>query len=163
VSEREPPGSEPPEERVDLTGLTRLSDRPPPPKGEGAIRVARGLSILLLAIAAAGLPWYFVTRGGGKPDARRSPTPTPSTASPSPSPSGSPGTFEVFGVKNCLNIREDPSTGAVRLDCVTTGFQLTSDGKTEVAEGRLWRHVYDKLIKKWGWAADQYLKQVGAG
>jgi hypothetical protein len=164
VSDQETPGSGRPEERVDLTGLTRLSDRPPPPKGERAIRGVRVVSILLLAIAAAGLPWYFATKGGGRPDASRSPAPTPTTASPSPSPSAKAGTYEVFGVGNaCLNIREQPSTSAVRMDCLTNGFQVTSDGKTEVAEGRLWRHVYDKLKKKWGWAADQYLKPVGSG
>jgi hypothetical protein len=163
VSEREPPDERRPEERIDLTGLSRLSDRPPPPKGEGAIRAARGVSVLLLAIAAAGLPWYFVTRGSGKPEPRPSPTPTRTTASPSPSPSGSPGTFEVYGVANCLRIRPQPTTAAAQIDCVQSGFQLTSDGKTQVSEGRLWRHVYDKLVKKWGWAADQYLKQVGSG
>jgi hypothetical protein len=161
VSELEPPGSEGAEQRVDLTGLNRLSDRPPPPKGERAIRVARGLSVLLLAIAAAGLPWYFVTRGGNdKPAARGSSSPTASASPTATSTAAS--TYEVFNVgKACLNIRQDPSTSAVRIDCLTNGVRLTSDGKTQEAEGRLWRHVYDKLKKMWGWAADQYLKPVG--
>jgi len=162
VSDLEPPGPESAEERVDLTGLTRLSDRPPPPKGERAIRVARGLSVLLLAIAAAGLPWYFVTRGGNdKPGARGSVSGSPS-ASPSPTSTHKASAFEVYGVgKACLNIRQDPSTSAVRIDCLTNGFRITSDGKTQEAEGRLWRHVYDKLKRMWGWAADQYLKPIG--
>jgi len=147
------------EHRADLTGLSRLSDQPPPPKGERAIRVARGMSILLLAIAAAGLPWYLVTRGNGKPVG--APTPSPSkTTTPSPTPSLVPGTYEVVGVGNCLNIREGPSTSAVRIDCLTKGFRVRSDGQTQSAEGRQWRRVYDKLKKVWGWAADQYLKRV---
>jgi hypothetical protein len=162
VSEIEPPEPESVEHRVDLTGLTKLSDRPPPPKGERAIRVARGLSVLLLAIAAAGLPWYLVTRGGNdKPKAGGSVSVTPS-ASPTATSTAKASAYEVFNVgKACLNIRQDPSTSAVRIDCLTNGYRLTSDGKTEEAEGRLWRHVYDKLKKMWGWAADQYLKPAG--
>jgi len=160
VSDEPDQGPESAEHRADLTGLTRLSDRPPPPKGERAIRVVRGLSILLLAIAAAGLPWYLVTRGGSeKPGAKRSPTPTVSP-SPSPSPSLVAGNYEVTGVDKCLHIRKQPSTQAPVIDCLTKGFPVRSDGKTQTADGRLWRHVYDKLKKSWGWAADQYLKKV---
>lgn len=147
------------EHRIDLTGLSRLSDQPPPPKGEKTVRLVRGLSILLLAIAAAGLPWYLVTRGN------KSPAPGPSASrssspSPSPSPTLSPANYEASVTGHCLNIRAEPSTTAERIDCVQNGFLLRSDGKTRTAEGRLWRHVYDKLTKKYGWAADQYLKKV---
>ena len=150
---------EPAEERIDLTGLSRLSDQPPPPKGEKTIRVVRGLSILLLAIAAAGLPWYLVTRGKGSPAPGPTATHSPSpSASPTPTPT--PANYEASVKGMCLNIRAEPSTTAERLDCVQNGFPLRSDGRTRTAEGRLWRHVYDKLTKKWGWAADQYLKKV---
>ncbi|MGH2786090.1 MAG: hypothetical protein ACRDJ1_12575, partial [Actinomycetota bacterium] len=50
------------EHRADLSGLGRLSERPPPPRRERAQPIIRGISILLLAIAAAGLPWYFFAR-----------------------------------------------------------------------------------------------------
>jgi len=148
------------EQRIDLTGLSRLSDQPPPPKGEKTVRIVRGLSILLLAIAAAGLPWYLVTRGnkgsaGPAPSQSRSSSP-----SPTPTPTLVAGTYEVTVAGHCLNIRAEPSTTAERLDCVQKGFQMKSDGRTRTAEGRLWRYVYDKLTKKWGWAADQYLKKV---
>jgi len=154
----EPKGAE---ERIDWSGLGRLSDRPPPPRGERASRVIRVFSVLLLAIAAAGLPWYFATRGGdgGRPGAAvsmsSSPTPTPS---PTPSPTG--GTYEVFGVDKCVNVRAEPNTGGKRLDCVTLGVQMKSDGLTAEGNGLLWRHVYDPFAKVWGWAADQYLKSV---
>lgn len=148
------------EQRVDLTGLSRLSDQPPPPKGEKTIRLVRGLSILFLAIAAAGLPWYLVTRSN-----KGSPPPGPSqshSASPSSRPTATPtpANYEASVTGHCLNIRAEPSTTAERLDCVQNGFPLRSDGQTRTSEGRLWRHVYDKLTKKWGWAADQYLKKV---
>ena len=150
------------EDRVDLSGLSRLSDRPPPPKGERTIRVVRGLSILLLAVAAAGLPWYIVTRGtsNNKADgpAARSNSPTPS---PSPSAS-SASTYEVFnlGGKSCLRIREQPTTGAKILTSVCAGVRLRSDGETHQEGERLWRHVYYKPKKIWGWSASEYLKPV---
>ncbi|MEX2555617.1 MAG: hypothetical protein WEB06_08295, partial [Actinomycetota bacterium] len=63
------------EHRADLSGLGRLSEQPPAPRGERAAPIIRGLSILLLAIAAAGLPWYFLTRAGTD-------LPDPGTAAP---------------------------------------------------------------------------------
>lgn len=162
MSDHDHPERHGPEERVDLTGLGRLSDKPPPPRGESAIRVARALSVLLLAVAAAGLPWYFVTRGADtNEDARRGPARPPASSSPSPSPGATTKTYEIFNVEDCLNIRSEPSTQATRIDCLTKDFRLTSDGKTQEAGGRLWRHVYDPLKKMWGWAADEYLKPVG--
>jgi hypothetical protein len=101
-----------------------------------------------------------MTRGGNaKPGAGATPK---TSVSPSPSPSPSPvaGTYEVVGVGKCLNVRDQPSTLATRIDCVPNSFRLRTDGKTQTAEGRLWRRVYDKLTKTWGWAADQYLKRV---
>ena len=151
-----------PEERIDLSGLGRLSDRPPPPKGENAIRVARAISVLLLAIAAAGLPWYFVARGGGgKDDKAAAPTSSSTTSRPSPSPTPARSSYEVYNVKACANFRSDPSTSAKRLDCLKVGIRLTSDGQTRDAEGRLWRRVYYPVSKMWGWMADEYLKSVG--
>ncbi len=161
VTEPEQPAPGNAEERVDLSGLSRLSDQPPPPRGERTVRVLRGLSVMLLAVAAAGLPWYFVTRGGSKEDAGTT-KPTHS-ASPSPSPSASPkaATFEVFNVGTvCLRIREQPSTGAKLVTCLGTGVRLHSDGRTQQAGGRLWRHVFYAPKKMWGWAAAEYLKLV---
>ena len=120
--------------------------------------------MLLLAIAAAGLPWYLVTQGGddAKPNAQASQTPTTS-ASPSPSPSPSPtgGTYEVFGVDRCVNVRAEPATSGKWLDCLTVGIQVQSDGRTSEGSGLLWRHIYDPFAKVWGWMADQYLRSVG--
>jgi hypothetical protein len=149
------------EERVDLSGLSRLSDRPPPPKGERTIRVVRGLSILLLAVAAAGLPWYIVTRGGSEPKAGGTATPSPSPT-PSPTPSATAATYEVFNLTSeaCLRIREQPTTGSRILTSVCSGVQLRSDGQTEQEGSRLWRHVYYKPKKIWGWSAAEYLKPV---
>ena len=161
MSDREPPSHQGAEERIDVTELSKLTDRPPPPKGERAIRVARGVSVLLLAIAAAGLPWYFVTRGGAKGVPTRPPTSSPTRPTPTASPSLKAGSYEVYNVGTvCLNIRGEPSTTSKPIDCLTAGFRVMSDGHTQVAEGRLWRRVYDKLKKSWGWAADQYLKPV---
>jgi hypothetical protein len=161
VNEKEP-GSHGAEERIDLSGLGRLSDKPPPPKGENAIRVARALSVLLLAIAAAGLPWYFVARGGdGKDDKGAAPTSSPTASSPSPSPTPTRSSYEVYNVERCANFRSEPSTSAKRLDCLNVGIRLTSEGQTRDAEGRLWRRVYYPVSKMWGWMADEYLKPVG--
>ena len=154
-------GSHGAEERIDLTGLGRLSDRPPPPRGENAIRVARAISVLLLAVAAAGLPWYFVTRGGDTKEPRTAPTSSPTANSPSPTPTATRSTFEVFNVERCANFRGGASTSAKRLDCLQVGIRLTSDGRAQEAEGRLWRHVYYSVSKMWGWMADEYLKPVG--
>ena len=151
------------EERIDLSGLGRLSDRPPPPRGENAIRVARALSVLLLAIAAAGLPWYFATRGGGeKNESAGSPTTSPTSARPSPSPTPTRSSYEVFNVEQCANFRVEPSTSAKKIGrlCLVKGIRLTSDGQTRDADGRLWRRVYDPVPKVWGWMADEYLKPV---
>lgn len=125
------------------------------------MRVVRAVSILLLAIAAAGLPWYFVTRSSDTPT-RPSGATTTSTRSPSPSATASlrAGTFEVFGVEACANLRAEPSTSAKRLTCLTPGIQLESDGQTQQAEGRLWRHVTYERDNLTGWMADQYLKPV---
>jgi hypothetical protein len=149
------------EERVDLSGLSRLSDRPPAPRGERTIRIVRGISVLLLAIAAAGLPWYIVTRGSGEPKARSSPTSTPS-GSASPTPTATAATYEVFNLtsKACLRIREQPTTGARILTSVCAGVQLSSDGQTAQEGSRLWRRVYYKPKKIWGWSAAEYLKPV---
>jgi hypothetical protein len=161
VGDQEDHASRGAEERIDLSGLGRLSDRPPPPKGENAIRVARALSVLLLAVAAAGLPWYFVTRGGDPESAGGSPTTTPATTTSSPSPTTTRLAFEVFNVQECANFRSEPSTRSTRLDCLLKGVRLTSDGRTQDAEGRLWRHVYYEVAKTWGWMADEYLKPAG--
>lgn len=155
-------GSRGAEERIDLSGLGRLSDKPPPPKGENAIRFARAISVLLLAIAAAGLPWYFVARGGnGKDEKGAAPVSSPTTSKPSPSPTPTRSSYEVFNVERCANFRSEPSTRAKRLDCLQVGIRLTSDGQTKDAEGRLWRRVYYSVPKVWGWMADEYLKPVG--
>ena len=159
---REPREAEPREieQRVDLSGLSRLSDQPPPHRGEKSVRIIRGLSILLLAVAAAGLPWYFVTRSGGTaPRAKKTTSPSP-TASTTVSPTPIAGTFEVTGLDKgvCLRIRKIPSVKGEILDCLGMGVRVRSDGKTQEAEGRLWRYVLDPIKKVWGWAADQYLK-----
>jgi hypothetical protein len=161
VSDRDEPTSHGAEERIDLSGLGRLSDRPPPPKGENAIRVARALSVLLLAVAAAGLPWYFVTRGGDEDGAGGPSSPRVSVTTPRPSPTATRLAFEVFNVEKCANFRSEPSTRAKRLDCLVKGIPLTSDGRTQDAEGRLWRRVYYDVGKTWGWMADEYLKPAG--
>lgn len=160
MSEQDDPTSHGADERIDLSGLGRLSDRPPPPKGENAIRVARALSVLLLAIAAAGLPWYFVTRGGDSDDGAGSPSPSPTATTSSPSPAATRLAFEVFNVEKCANFRSEPSTQARRLDCLVPGIRLTSDGRTQDVEGRLWRRVYYEVSKTWGWMADEYLKSA---
>ena len=164
MTEREPPTGGSPEDRVDLTGLSRLSERPPPPRGEGTVRVVRALSILFLAIAAAGLPWYFVTRNSNDPqEPRGGATSNPSpTSSPTGSPTArsSPGTYEVFNVQNCANLRAEPSTSSTRLDCLIPGIRLESDGQTQQVEGRLWRQVRYERKKLDGWMADEYLKPV---
>lgn len=161
MTEGQPPGGGDAEERADLTGLSRLSDRPPPPRGERAVRVIRALSVLLLAIAAAGLPWYFLTRTN--PSVTVQPPPT-ATASPSPTSTASPtpvsATYEVADVGVCLRIREEPGRNQPVLDCVNAGVRLKSDGQTREADGLLWRRVFDRFKKSWGWAADQYLKPV---
>jgi hypothetical protein len=158
VRGREPGG---PEERVDLSGLSRLSDRPPRPRAEATARVVRALTILLLAVAAAGLPWYVVTRGAREPAARPSrPTASPASPSPSPPPSPTSRLYEVAGVQRCLNVRAEPSTSARRLDCLIPGVRVESDGQTAQAEGRTWRRIYDPIVKMWGWAADEYLRPL---
>jgi hypothetical protein len=162
VTEHESQSGGSPEERVDLSGLNRLSDKPPPPRGETGVRVVRALSILLLAIAAAGLPWYFVTRSSDpatRPPLRSGSSPTTS-ASPSPTASPNAGTFEVFGVQNCANLRAEPSTSSARLDCLVPGVRLESDGRTQQAGGLLWRQVRYVRRDVSGWMADQYLKPV---
>jgi hypothetical protein len=160
VSDEQRPPSHRPEDRVDLSGLGRLADRPPPPKGEAAARVARGLSVLLLAVAAAGLPWYLATRGGSsKPSAGGTHSPTASpTASVSPTASPRAATYEVANVSKCLHIRPTPSARGKFIDCLTPGVRLRSDGQSQQAEGHLWRRVYDPFKKAWGWAADEYLR-----
>lgn len=162
VSDSEHPTPENAEDRVDLTGLSRLSDRPPPPKGERTIRVVRGLSILLLALAAAGLPWYFVTRSGTKGDAGTTPTPSRSpTPTASASPVGKAGTYEVFNVgKVCLNIRKEPTTSAKVVTKLCQGAHVRADGRTQQEGSRIWRHVYYAPKKLSGWAAAEYLKLV---
>jgi len=157
-------GSPGAEERIDLSSLGRLSDRPPPPKGENAVRVARVISVLLLAIAAAGLPWYFVARGGGGKDEKAAPpTSSPTASRPSPSPTPTRSSYEVYNVEKCANFRAEPSTSGRKIGrvCLLKGIRLTSDGQTKDAEGRLWRRVYDPVPKVWGWMADEYLKPVG--
>ncbi|MGH2794564.1 MAG: hypothetical protein ACRDKG_09690, partial [Actinomycetota bacterium] len=67
MDQHEPPESGA-EQRADLSGLGRLSQRPPEPRRERAQPVIRGLSVMLLAIAAAGLPWYFFARSDSKPE-----------------------------------------------------------------------------------------------
>lgn len=127
------------------------------------MRIVRALSILFLAVAAAGLPWYFVTRSSDddpkRPGAQGTSTST-SPSSPSPSPSAGAATYEVFGVENCVNFREEPSTSSKRLDCLVPGIRLQSDGRTQQAEGLLWRHVTYERNDVSGWIADQYLKPV---
>jgi hypothetical protein len=160
VTEHESRSGGTPEERADLSGLSRLSDQPPPPRGETGVRVVRALSILLLAIAAAGLPWYFVTRTSDEPpDRPRVQSPT-GTASPSPTASPTAGTYEVTGVQNCANLRGEPSTTSPRLDCLVPGVRLRSDGQTQQTDDRLWRRVYYERREVWGWMADEYLKPV---
>jgi SH3 domain-containing protein len=168
VSEPEPPPSDGAEHlpsagadaRVDLSGLSRLSDRPPPPKGERTIRLVRGLSILLLALAAAGLPWYFVTRSGTKPGTSGTPTPSHSPSpSPSPSPKGTPATYEVFNLgTGCLHIRAQPSTSAKIVTSLCAGARVRADGLTRQVGSRLWRHVHYAPRNLTGWAAAEYLK-----
>jgi hypothetical protein len=150
------------EHRVDLSGLSRLSDQPPPPKGERTIRVVRGLSVLLLALAAAGLPWYFVTRSGTKEGATGTPTPSRSpSATASPSPGGTPATYEVFNVGTaCLRIRMEPTTSAKLVTCLGPGVRLRADGRTQQAGSRIWRHVQYAPKNLSGWAAAEYLKLV---
>lgn len=158
---------EPPEDgaehRADLSGLGRLSERPPPPRRENAAPIVRGLSILLLAIAAAGLPWYFFTQTGDDPTVPSGPAATGSaspTTSPSPSPTRSAATYEVFGVDACVNLRAEPGTTGERLDCLVPGIRLESDGRTQEASGLLWRHVHYARRNLDGWIADRYLKPV---
>jgi hypothetical protein len=161
VSEPEDPASESAEDRVDLSGLSRLSDQPPPPKGERTIRVVRGLSILLLALAAAGLPWYFVTRSGTKEGAAK-PTPSRSpSVSVTPTAVGTPATYEVFNVgKGCLHIRAQPSTSAKIVTSLCLGVRVRADGRTQQTGSRIWRHVHYAPKNLSGWAAAEYLKLV---
>jgi len=149
------------EHRADLSGLGRLSEQPPPPRGERAAPIIRGLSILLLAIAAAGLPWYFLTRtSSDRPDPGTA-TPTGSASpTPTPSPTPSAATYEVFGVEACVNLRAEPGTTSERLDCLVPGIRLDSDGRTQEASGLLWRHVHYPKRNLDGWMADQYLRPV---
>ena len=136
------------EERVDLSGLGRLSERPPPPRREKAAPVIRGISVLLLAIAAAGLPWYFLTKTDREPRA------------PGPGATGSGGTYEIFGVSSCVNLRADADTSSERLDCLVPGIRLESDGQTKEGDGLLWRHVRYQRRSLEGWIADKYLKPI---
>jgi hypothetical protein len=149
------------EDRADLSGLGRLSERPPPPRRERAAPIVRGLSILLLAIAAAGLPWYFFTQTDDDPTIQGSPAPTGSaSATPTPSPTQSAATYEVFGVEACVNLRAQPGTTGERLDCLVPGIRLESDGQTQEASGLLWRHVHYARRNVDGWIADRYLRPV---
>lgn len=151
------------EERADLSGLGRLSERPPPPRRERAAPVIRAISLVLLAIAAAGLPWYFLTQAEKDPGRSVGPTPTTSTSpstSPSASPSAGAARYQIVGVTECLRIREQPTTNAGVVDCLGPGVRVTSDGRSQTSEARLWRHVYDPFKKMWGWAADEFLKPV---
>jgi hypothetical protein len=160
VGEREHPdrGAE---HRADLSGLGRLSEQPPPPRGERAAPIIRGLSILLLAIAAAGLPWYFLTRTGSDRPDQGTPAPTGSASpTPTPSPTLSGATYEVFGVEACVNLRAEPGTTGARLDCLVPGIRLESDGRTQEASGLLWRHVHYPKRNLDGWMADKYLRPV---
>lgn len=159
MSDHDPP--ERPEDRVDLTGLGRLSERPPPPRRERAAPIVRGLSILLLAIAAAGLPWYFFTKTDEKPRPAGSPGPTGSaTESPTPSATPTLSTYEIFGVESCVNLRSVPDTSGERLDCLVPGIRLDSDGQTMEGDGLLWRHVFYARRSLEGWIADKYLKPI---
>jgi hypothetical protein len=159
VGEREHPerGAE---HRADLTGLGRLSEQPPPPRSERAAPIIRGLSILLLAIAAAGLPWYFVTRGSDRPDPGTPAATGSASPTPTPSPTLSAATYEVFGVEVCVNLRAEPGTTGERLDCLVPGIRLDSDGRTQEAGGLLWRHVHYPKRNLDGWMADKYLRPV---
>ena len=149
------------EHRADLSGLGRLSERPPPPRRERAAPVVRGLSILLLAIAAAGLPWYFFTQIGDDPTVQGTAPPTGSASeTPTPSPTQSAATYEVFGVDNCVRLRATPGTTGELLDCLQPGTRLDSDGQTQEASGLLWRHVHFARRNLEGWIADRYLKPV---
>ncbi len=150
-----------PEERADLSGLGRFSERPPPPRRERAAPVIRVLSILLLAIAAAGLPWYFFTKTDEKPRAAGSPSPSGS-ATPSPTPTATlpRSTYEIFGAGSCVNLRAEPATSGERLDCLVAGIRLESDGQTREGSGLLWRHVFYARRSLEGWVADKYLKPV---
>jgi hypothetical protein len=148
------------EERVDLSGLGRLSERPPPPRREKAAPVVRGLSVFLLAIAAAGLPWYFLTKTDREPAAPDTGATGSATTSPTPSPTQSGGTYEIFGVSSCVNLRADADTSSERLDCLVPGVRLESDGRTKEGDGLLWRHVRYQRRSLEGWVADKYLKPV---
>ncbi len=122
----------------------------------------RGVSILLLAIAAAGLPWYFVTRSAGSGSDER-PGASAEPSSPAASASSPAATlYEVYGVDSpgCVNVRAEPSTSATRINCLRAGTRLESDGKTQEVAGLLWRHVLDPIEKVRGWIADRYLRPV---
>lgn len=116
---------------------------------------------MLLAIAAAGLPWYFFARSDSKPEVQSTAAPTGSASpTPTPSPTQSAATYEVFGVENCVNLRGTPGTTGERLDCLVPGIRLESDGQTQEASGLLWRHVHYPRRNLTGWIADRYLKPV---
>lgn len=159
----------PPEDRVDLSSLKRLSREAPPPKPERRREgsLPKLLAFLVAAVVVATVPWFVFTRivtdrGPASPQASVTPTPSPSpSASPSPTLLPGAGTYEVVGTTRCLRVRIEPGTDQEVIDCLGPGIRVTSDGRTAVADGFSWLHVHDPLKNVDGWAAVQYLKKVG--
>jgi hypothetical protein len=111
--------------------------------------------------------------GGNDPDATTTVSPTAqATADGSQTPqattSPSGGTFQVNdqvtitgvgsgagGEAACLNIRTEPGTDQVIIDCLREGTELTISGGPEEAGGLTWWRV--TLASGDGWAAEDYL------
>jgi hypothetical protein len=161
-----PPTGVDPETRVDLSGLRRLSEDPPPVKPERRSRdgaLPRMVAFFVAAVIFAVAPWYVFTRvlkddTPSKPSAAASTTPSP-TPTPTASPSSAPGTYEVANLTKCMRVRAAPGTDQVVKTCLNLGVRVTSDGRTANADGIEWMHVTYKQIE--GWASTQYLKKVG--
>ncbi|MCA1834479.1 MAG: hypothetical protein ABR548_00135 [Actinomycetota bacterium] len=153
----------PPENRIDLSSLERLSPSAPPPRERRPIlpRLTATVAFLAVASVVAAVPWFFLTRTSA-PTSPLKATRPPQTASPSPSPtpSLSPGTYEVAGLTTCLRVHIEPGDGEKVLDCLGAGVHVSSDGEIREAEGRQWLHIHDPIAKVDGWAAAAYLKEV---
>lgn len=144
----------PPEERASLEDLVRLSPSPAPPSPPRRLRTVH-VAVLALAAVAGLVAWLVLSRGGGEP--ARAPRAAPRAPQPGPTVTPARVFYVVSGVDSCLRMRVRPSTRAPVLDCLQSGVRVLSDGRHATREGRVWRHVYDHLRKRWAWAASEFL------
>jgi hypothetical protein len=143
-----------PEDRSSLEDLMCLSPSPAPSRAPRRLRAVHVAALVLVAAAGAGA-WLVLARGGG--EGASPPRAAPGVPQPGPSATPARVSFVVSGVDSCLRMRVRPSTRAPILDCLQPGVRLLSDGRHATREGRVWRHVYDHLRKRWAWGAAEFL------